>query len=147
MEIDPIISSSLSDCLNPRSVAPSLPGSSTSSSWLPSPGCASRESSCTSCWSRSLRANTPGRSTTMCPVTSSPPSWSASPQPSTTRATGRRKRECGGTNPLKMWELTLDAPLRELIRCGSFSKKKCTPPTPFSAGSTCASQGATLKNI
>lgn len=84
----------LFDCLNLRLDAPSSPGSSTSSSWLPSPGCVLRGSSCTSCSWRSLRANTPGKSTTTSPVTSSPPSWSASPQPSTTRATGPRKREC-----------------------------------------------------
>lgn len=77
---------------------PSLRGSSTSSSWLPSPGCVLRGSSCTSCWWRSSRANTPGKSTTMCLVTCSLPSWSASPQPSITGAMGPRKRKCSFPN-------------------------------------------------
>lgn len=79
--------------MNLRLDVQSLPGSSTSSSWPLSPGCVLRGCSCTSCSWRSLRANTHGKSTTTCLVTSSLPSWSASPQLSTMRATGPMKRK------------------------------------------------------
>lgn len=87
------------DCLNWlllwfRLDAPSLRGSFTSSSWPLSPGCVLRGSSCTSCSWRSLRVNIHGKSTTTCRVTSFLPSWSVSPQLSTTRAMGPRKRKC-----------------------------------------------------
>lgn len=138
------------DCLNLRLDAPSSPGSSTSSSWLPSPGCVLRGSSCTSCSWRSLRANTPGKSTTTSPVTSSPPSWSASPQPSTTRATGPRKRECSfpRTNPMKCraeqcWMLHC-AGLPAVSLCGSFFEKKSTHH--FCQSLTCLS-GDSAENI
>lgn len=106
------------DCPNPRLGAPSSLGSSTSSSWPLSPGCVSRGFSCTSCWWRSLRANTPERSTTTSLVTSSLPLWSASPQLSTTRAMGPRKRECSLPNKsVENVEQTLDATLCELTCC------------------------------
>lgn len=85
---------SWSESLLFRLDVPSLRASFTSSSWPLSPGCVWRGSSCTSCSSRSSRANTHGKSTTTCRVTSSRPSWSASPPPSTTAATGPGKRKC-----------------------------------------------------
>lgn len=81
-------------CQNTRLDVPSSPGSSTSSSLRLSPGCVSKGSSCTLCLWRSLKANTPGKSTTTCLVTFFLPSWSASPPLLTTRAMGQRKREC-----------------------------------------------------
>lgn len=91
------------DCLNwllfwLRLDAPSLRGSFISSSWLPSPGCVWRGSSCTSCLWRSLKVNTRAKSTTTCLVTSFLPSWSASLQLLTTGATGQRKRKCSFLN-------------------------------------------------
>lgn len=74
--------------------APSSPGSSTFAFWLPSPGCAWRECSSTSCWWRSSRASSHAGSTTTSPATSSPPwSW-ASQRPSTTWATAHSGRKC-----------------------------------------------------
>lgn len=139
----------LFDCLNLRLDAPSSPGSSTSSSWLPSPGCVLRGSSCTSCSWRSLRANTPGKSTTTSRVTSSPPSWLASPQPSTTRATGPRKRECSFPEQIREMQsrTMLDATLRGPTCCVSmwqlFEKKSTHH---FCQRLTCLS-GDSTKNI
>lgn len=78
--------------------APSLQESSTSSSWLPSPGCVLRESSCILCLWRSLRVNIHEKSTIMHLGISSLPLWLASLQLSTTVATGPRKRKCSCLN-------------------------------------------------
>lgn len=109
---------------------PSLRGSSTSSSWPLSPGCVLRGSSCTSCLWRCLRANTHGRSTIMCLVTSSPPLWLASPQLSTTGATGPRKRKSSFLNTF------LEMPCRHAGCCTVWAYLLCLRVAHFEKKST-----------
>lgn len=74
--------------------ARSLPEFSTSVSWLLSPGCVWRACSCTSCWSRCLRASFHAGSITTCLGTSSQLWWWASQRPLTTEATALSGRKC-----------------------------------------------------